>query len=99
MLYNRLSDIELERAVYIDPTNQAARDEMIGRLPVLMDTRSDELQDLEMQLESVAKEHKAEVEALEEDLVAEKSYAHGLADELDQARERIDQLTRAEDLV
>lgn len=99
MLYNRHSDTELERAVYIDPANQAARAELLGRLPALMDQRSDQLQDLEMQLEIANKEHKAEVGALEEDLQAEKSYAHGLADELSEARERIAQLTRAEDLV
>lgn len=99
MLYNRLSDTELERAVYIDPTNTAARDEMLGRIPELMDTRSDEFQDLEMQLEVSTKEHKAEVEALEEDLAAEKSYALDLQRDLDQARERVDQLTRVKDLV
>ncbi|MGZ3184392.1 MAG: hypothetical protein ACXU8N_18300 [Telluria sp.] len=99
MLYNRHSDTELERAVYIDPTNQAARAEQLARIPALLDNRSDETQDLEMQLEISERERKQEVAAVEEDLAAAEKHARELQQELDEAHDRIAELTRAEDLV
>lgn len=99
MLYNRLSDTELERAVYIDPTNATARDEMMARVPDILDKRSDEYQELEMQLEIAEKERAQEVNGLEDDLRAAEDHATELQRDLDAAHERIAQLSRAEDLV
>src|SRR5437868_2258957 len=99
MLYNRHSDTELERAVYIDPANQAARAELLDRLPALLDNRSDQMQELEMQLEISERERKQEVAAVEEDLAAAEKHARELQHDLDHAHDRIAQLTRAEDLV
>lgn len=99
MLYNRHSDTELERAVYIDPANQAARAEQLARIPALLDNRSDDLQDLDMQLANQSKEHDSVVASLNEDLDVAGRHARELQRDLDHAHDRIAQLTRAEDLV
>ena len=113
MLYNRYSDTELERAVYIDPSNAAARDELIARVPLLLDRRSDQLQEAEMMLEVSERERKSEIANMEEELHLSERHAANLQRDLDGAqdriaqlkhdldstRRRVDQLTRAEDLV
>lgn len=68
MLYNRLDNDELERAVYIDPTNTAARAELLSRIPALMDTRTEQAEDLAMALDLARKDHAAEIEELEQQL-------------------------------
>lgn len=113
MLYNRHSDTELERAVYIDPNNTAARAELIARMPALLDHRSDQLQEAEMMLELSERERKSEVANMEEELHVSERHAADLQrdldgahdriaqlnHELDSTRQRVAQLTRAEDLV
>ena len=99
MLYNRHSDTELERAVYIDPTNMAARDEMIARIPALLDNRSDQLQEAEMMLELSERERANEVALAAEELGVAEGRARELQRELDRAHDRIAELTHAKDLV
>lgn len=104
MLYNRLDDDELERAVYIDPTNTAARDEMLTRLPALVERArfGDELEEAKMELadaNSAAVALRDEVEALENDVAAGDTVIEKQQAELDAANARIAQLTRAKDLV
>jgi chromosome segregation ATPase len=87
MLYNRHSDTELERAVYIDPANTAARDELIARIPALLDNRSDQLQEAEMMLEVSEREHKSEIANMEEELHVAERHATELQAELDTVQE------------
>lgn len=104
MLYNRHSDSELERAVYIDPANGAARAEMLRRLPALIEgaANGNELEGAKMELaeREVAIENlREEVTGLEQDVAAGDKVIENQQAELDAANARIAKLTRAEDLV
>lgn len=99
MLYNRHSDSELERAVYIDPANAAARAEMLTRTVALIDERSDEFKEIEMELEGARKDHASEIEELEADAGIAYDAIASLTHQLNAAEDRIAQLTRATDLV
>lgn len=99
MLYNRLSDDELERAVYIDPTNAAARAELLVRVPGLLDNNSDELADVEMELEIARADHKGEMDVALQELADSEAHSDEITKELDAANERIAALTSCADLV
>lgn len=104
MLYNRHSDDELERAVYIDPANTAARNEMLSRLPALLEgaANGDALEGVKIELaerEVEVENLRDEVTGLEQDVSAGDEVINTLQSELDAAKARIADLTRAEDLV
>lgn len=92
--YNRHSQSELERAVYIDPTNTTARDEMLARATSLIDDRSDEFQEMEMQLDAALKE----VGEYEVQSDADDAEITALGNKLAEAEARIAELTFATDL-
>lgn len=106
MLFNRLTEDELERAVYIDPTNTDAQAEMLRRVPELMGERSDELRDHGMELENVRKDHVDEIEELEATIaqLEDEATTAGTteaanADTIADLEARVAELTFAEDLV
>jgi predicted nucleic acid-binding Zn-ribbon protein len=104
MLYNRHSDSELERAVYIDPANAAARAEMLARLPALIEgaANGDELEGVKMELaerEVEVENLREEVTGLEQDVSAGDKVIDAQQSELDTAHARIAALTDCSALV
>lgn len=104
MLYNRHSDSELERAVYIDPANAAARAEMLARLPALIEgaANGDELEEVKMKLaerEIEVENLREEVAGLEQDVSAGDKVIDAQQSELDAAQARIAGLTDCSALV
>lgn len=95
MLYNRLTDSELERAVYVDPTNAAASAELLKRAPAAIADRLEDCDVLEGEMEQMAAEHRIEVENLQEDLRDAEQHGRDLAAELDESKQSVEELEAA----
>ncbi len=82
MLYNQLTEDELERAVYIDPTNAAAAAEMLRGAPERMEEHADALAEAEAELKTAQSDHESELDQAHTDLNDAEKYASDLAIEL-----------------
>ena len=82
MLYNRLTEDERERAVYIDPTNAAAAAEMLRGVPERMEEHADALAEAEAELKTAKSDHESELDLAHTDLNDAEKYASDLAIEL-----------------
>lgn len=105
MLYNRLADDELERLIYVDPGNAAARAEMLRRVPDLLDQNDADLQEARDQAQQAYDENdkcNREKETAEEAAENAENAESELEDaraEITELKARIEELTNAEDLV
>jgi chromosome segregation ATPase len=88
MLYSVLNDDELERRVYIEPGNEAAKAELLRRVPDLIDRQDGELQ-----------ETKELVDEYEKDLDKKAEELSEADDRIAALEDRIAELTNADDLV
>lgn len=87
MLHRWLTNDELERAVYIDPTDAAARAEMLRRVPGFIDQEHETIKDLEMQLEIERKDREAELANMKEEMQQAEAHADELQKDLDRERD------------
>lgn len=87
MLHRWLTNDELERAVYIDPADTAARAEMLRRVPGFMDNECETIKDLEMELEIERKDRASELANIEEELTQAEAHAHELQKEIASERD------------
>lgn len=99
MLHSWLTNDELERAVYIEPTNAAARAEMLARVPGLVALRDQTILDLEAELEIERRERGSEIANMEEETQQAERHASELQAELDAATDRIAELTACAGIV
>ena len=89
MLYNSLTLNELERAIYIDPANTAARADMLARVPDFIDQQHEDIQIAEQDAERLRKE----LDESEEEVTRADDTITALVTELEAAKDRIAELT------
>jgi len=70
MIYNRLSNAELGRWLAVTPDDKAAQQELMERSRFLIDRESDDLKELECQMDAMEANHRSEINNLQWDLDA-----------------------------
>jgi hypothetical protein len=102
MLYNRLSNEELERWTNASPADTEAQAELLRRVPGLIEQNDDDLEEArEIAQQAEANQDRAnwEKEAAEEAATAAESKLNDACNEIDDLKARVKELTCAEGLV